>query len=212
MFGGLKPRKVAHMKATSLLVSVLAATLACSQPASSPADLAAASPSVLVTDDMGSPHLGDTAPDFDLVDQNGAHVTLASLRGSVVVLAFVTSYCPFSQAAQPSLVEVAREYASRGVKVVAVDVKETDDAYRQYLGRMAMPFPVLRDADGAVSTSYTPAKAQPGVVDRTQVVVTSKLVIDKHGKIRFFTLLDTQHFDAKLVHLRRVLDRVAAET
>ena len=59
-----------------------------------------------------------------------------------------------------------------------------------------------------MSTSFTPAKAQPGVLDRTQVVVTSNVVIDKKGKIRFFTLLDTAHFDSKLVHLRRSLDRV----
>jgi peroxiredoxin len=197
------------MKATSLLLLLSLSTAACSRPAASPE---AASPSVLVTADMGSPHPGDAAPDFDLVDQAGAHVKLASLRGSVVVLAFVTSYCPFSKAAQPSLVDIAREYAPRGVKVIAVDVKENDDAYREYVGRMPMPFPVLRDGDGAVSTSYTPTNAQPGVIDRTQVVVTSKLVIDKQGKIRFFTLLDTQHFDAKLVHLRRVLDRVVQET
>jgi len=201
------------MKATSLLVSLLALTLGCSRPAASPqADGTTDSPTVAVTADMGSPHAGDTAPDFDLVDQTGAHVKLTSLRGSVVVVAFVTSYCPFSKAAQPSLVEIAHDYASRGVKVVAVDVKESDEAYREYVGRMPMPFPVLRDADGAVSTSYTPAKAQPGMIDRSQVVVTSKLVIDKQGKIRFFTLLDTQHFDAKLVHLRRALDRVVEET
>jgi len=205
------------MKATSLLVSLLELTpmmlSACSRPAASPeSDGLSASPTIAVTDEMGSPHAGDVAPDFDLVDQTGAHVKLSSLRGSVVVLAFVTSYCPFSKAAQPSLVEVAHDYAPKGVKVVAVDVKESDEAYREYVGRMPMGFPVLRDGDGAVSTSYTPAKAQPGVVDRTQVVVTSKLVIDKQGKIRFFTLLDTQHFDAKLVHLRRALDRVVEET
>ena len=124
----------------------------------------------------------------------------------------MTSYCPFSKAAQPSLAELARTYADRGVKVVAVDVKEPDEAYREYVSRMTLPFPVLRDADGSVSTSFTPAKAQPGVVDRTQVVVTSNLVIDRSGRIRFFTLLDTQHFDAKLVHLRHTLDRVLEET
>lgn len=127
----------------------------------SPLDDTPAAPSVLVTSDMGSPHLGDDAPDFDLVDQSGAHVKLSSMRASVVVLAFVASYCPFS---------------------------------------------VVRDGDGVVSTAFTPALASPGVKDRTKVVVTSNLVIDRDGKIRFFTLLDTTHFDAKLVHVRRAID------
>jgi peroxiredoxin len=197
---------VGSMKARSfgfVLALAFALGLGCGRPAASPTD---------VTPEMGSPHVGDGAPDFDLVDQTGAHVKLSSLRGSVVVLAFVTSYCPFSKAAQPSLADIARVYAPRGVKVVAVDVKEPDEAYREYLSRMTLPFPVLRDADGAVSTSFTPAKAQPGVVDRTLVVVTSNLIIDKSGKIRFFTLLDTQHFDAKLGNLRHTLDRVLEET
>src|SRR5258708_20634387 len=142
------------------LLVVLALAVACGRPANAP--------SGVVTPEVGSPHVGDAAPDFDLVDQNGAHVKLASMRGSVVVLAFVTSYCPFSKAAQPSIAELARTYAPRGVKVVAIDVKESDEAYREYVGRMPMPS-VLRDADGSVSTSFTPAKAQPGIVDRTQV-------------------------------------------
>ena len=43
------------------------------------------------------------------------------------------------------------------------------------------------------------------------VLVTSNLVIDPKGKIRFFTMADTVHFDAKLVHLHRAVDRVLAE-
>ncbi len=197
------------MKTTAFLAALV---LACGHPATPTADHTPAEPSVVVTNEMGSPHVGDVAPDFDLVDQSGAHVKLAEMRGSVVVLAFVTSYCPFAKAAQPSLTELARAYAPRGVKVVAVNVKEGDAEYREYVSRMpAQAFPVLRDPNGAVSTSFTPANAQPGVIDRTQVVVTSNLVIDKKGKIRFFTLLDTQHFDAKLVHLRRSLDHVIEE-
>jgi peroxiredoxin len=199
------------MKTTAFLAAIL--LLACGRPATPPsADQTPAEPSVVVTNEMGSPHVGDVAPDFDLVDQAGAHVKLADMRGSVVVLAFVTSYCPFSKAAQPSLAELARTYAPRGVKVVAVNVKEGDAEYREYVSRMSgQSFSVLRDPDGAVSLAFTPAKAQPEVLDRTKVVVTSNLVIDKKGKIRFFTLLDTQHFDAKLVHLRRSLDRVMEE-
>ena len=174
----------------------------------SPFDATGATPSVVVTPEMGSPHVGDEAPDFDLADQNGAHAKLSSMRGSVVVLAFVASYCPFSEAAQPHLVEVARDYEARGVRVVAVDVREDDASYREYVSRRAMPFPVLRDGDGVVSAAFAPPLARPGVADRTKVVVTSNLVIDREGRIRFFTLLDTTHFDARLVHLRRALDAI----
>jgi peroxiredoxin len=197
------------MKTVSVSL-VLMALLGCASTApsastpSTPAS--AAGPSVVVTPEMGSPHPGDAAPDFTLTDQNGQRVTLSALRGSVVVLAFVASYCPFSEAAQPNLKKLSDEFAPRGVKVVAVDVREDDTGYRKYVTRTHMPFPVLHDAEGVVSTAYAPALAQPGVKDRSKVVVTSNLVIDRDGRIRFFTLLDTTHFDAELVHVRRAVD------
>jgi cytochrome oxidase Cu insertion factor (SCO1/SenC/PrrC family) len=41
----------------------------------------------------GFPMPGDLAPDFNLIDQFGRHVTLSSLRGREVVLAFIDSRC-----------------------------------------------------------------------------------------------------------------------
>ena len=105
-------------------------------------------PSIVVTPAMGSPHPGEPAPDFELPDRDGSPVRLSSLRGHPVVLTFVASWCPFSAAAQPHLAALARDYADRGVHVVAVDIEESDEGYARYLGRVDMPFPVLRDARG----------------------------------------------------------------
>jgi peroxiredoxin len=164
-----------------------------------------------VTAEMGAPHVGDSAPDFDLVDQTGAHIKLSSLRGSVVVLAFVTSWCPFSKAEQPYLKAMAEDYAGRNVKFVAVDVNEAEKGYREYLARVPMPFPVVSDADAKTTLSFTPPGAQPAFTDRTRAIVTSSLVLDSTGTIRFFGLLDTAHFDAKLLHARKAVDSLLAE-
>src|SRR5580698_6093915 len=77
---------------------------------SASSDSTPAEPSIAVTPEMGTPHVGDAAPDFDLVAQDGSHVKLSSLRGQVVMLAFVTSWCPFSQAEQPHLKALAEQY------------------------------------------------------------------------------------------------------
>jgi peroxiredoxin len=176
-----------------------------STPDSTPAE-----PSIAVTPEMGTPHIGDAAPDFDLVAQDGSHVKLSSLRGSVVLLAFVTSWCPFSEAEQPHLKALADDYAGKNVKVVAVDIKENDAGYQKYLGRVNMPFPVVRDATGDITASFTPDHAQPAIKDRSTVLVTSNLVIDPQGRIVFFTMVDTVHFDAHLVHARRAIDGALA--
>jgi peroxiredoxin len=175
-------------------------------------DSTPSTPSIAVTPEMGSPHVGDLAPDFNLVDGAGQKVSLASLRGSVVMLAFVTSWCPFSEAEQPHLKELADHYRGANVKVVAVDVKEDDAGYQAYLARVAMPFPVLRDTQGDVVTAYTPPAAQPDIKDRSLVLVTSNLVLDPQGRIAFFTMADTLHFDARLMHARRAIDRLLAQS
>jgi hypothetical protein len=46
---------------------------------SSPFDAVPPEPSIAVTGQMGSPHVGDVAPDFELSDQAGAKLKLSSL-------------------------------------------------------------------------------------------------------------------------------------
>jgi peroxiredoxin len=202
---------LARIPALALLA--LAPLLGSGCAASTPAAQTAGDeqPNVIpVTEAMGHPHPGEPAPDFELSDQSGAPTRLSSLRGSVVVLAFVTSWCPFSRAEQPHLKEFADEYARKGVKFLAVDIKETDADYRTYLSRVAMPFPVLRDASGDVALSYVPAHAFPEFTERYKVVVTSNLVLDKDGTIRFFALGDLRNFDAAYTKARKVVDELLA--
>jgi hypothetical protein len=76
---------------------------------------------------------------------------------------------------------------------------------------MPMHIPVLRDEGGAVALRFIPPGALPQLEDRTKALVTSNLVLDREGRIRFFTVLDTVHFDATLVHVRRAVDGLLAE-
>src|SRR5258706_4058808 len=206
------------MRVTSLVTVALLLT-ACggSTPAAkttsattAPGESIAAEPTIWVTPELGSPHPGEMAPDFDLVDQNGKPQKLSSYRGQIVVLAFLAGYCPYSRAEQPYLKKLAEDYAGRKVKVLGVLVKEDEADYETYMSRMPMPFPIMRDANAQVGPSYTPAKAMPEFKDRIPVVATSNLLIDPEGRIQFFTLLDTNQFDAKLVRLRKAVDKLLA--
>lgn len=197
---------------SAVLVVALCACGGCAastpSPATAPGD---DEPSIVVTPELGSPHVGDAAPDIVLVDQNGAPLKLSSLRGSVVMLALASSWCPYSTAEQPHLARLAQDYAARGVRSVAVVVADTEAGYQKYLARVAMPFPVAHDAKDEIAAAYDPENAQSAFRDRRKVVVGSHLVLDREGRIRFFTLLDTTRFDAKLVHVRRALDAALAE-
>ncbi len=206
------------MRARWISASALTIVLAaCGGGAQTSAPVASAKPAapvedtprvVEITPDMGSPHVGDPAPDFELPDQDGKPTKLSSMKGSVVVLAFVTSWCPFSKAEHPNLKTFAEAYSPKGVKFVAVDIAEPEADYRTYVNRVALPFPVLKDEKGTVAKSYAPPKALPMLEDRTRVVVTSTLVLDAQGTIRFFGLTDTAHFDAEFVNAKRAVDAV----
>ncbi len=199
-----------QMRAVVLAFGVVG-LVACGS-ASPPAASAPIEPKIIaVSAEMGNPHPGDPAPDFELPDDKGNKVKLSSMRGSIVMLAFVTSWCPFSKAEQPHLKALADDYAPKGVKFVAVNINEPDAGYKEYLARVALPFPVLRDESGDVARTFAPPKVLLDFKDRSRVVISSNLVINADGAIRLFALADTYSFDAKFVHVRRALDEALAQ-
>ena len=90
-----------------------------------------------------------------------------------------------------------------------IDVQESEEDTRKYAERWKFSFPVLLDSDGQIAASYAPAGVLPDL-PRDQVPIASNLIIDAEGRIRFYSLLDTTSFDAKLVELKKRLDPLLA--
>jgi peroxiredoxin len=101
-------------------------------------------------------------------------------------------------------------YRDRGVQALIVDVMETPEVAKGWAERWKFSFPVLLDPDGKATTPFAPPDAVPDL-PRDQVPIASNLIIDRDGKIRFFSLLDSANFDAKLVALQARLDELLAE-
>ncbi len=95
------------------------------------------------------------------------------------------------------------------MQVLVIDVKEDDVTAAGYAKLAPFTFPVLMDRDGKVAMSYAPPEALPDL-DRDQVAIASNMIIDRDGKIAFWTLLDSTNFDAKLVALTAKLDLMLA--
>lgn len=152
--------------------------------------------------------LGWEIPDFQLMDLNGAAISAQELRGKYVVIHFATTWCPFCNAEAPYLEQLYTDYRDRGVEVLIIDVKEDPELVKEKLvDRFQLSFPVLLDSDGAVATSFAPPDVLPAL-SRDEVMLASNLLIDPDGKARFFSLLDTEHFDAQLTELKSVLDEL----
>jgi peroxiredoxin len=98
-----------------------------------------------------------------------------------------------------------RKYRGQGVQVVVVDIKEDRDMVKKWAKRRGFSFPVVLDKDGKVAASYAPSGAAPDL-KRDEVCIASNLIIDRDGRIQFFSLLDTASFDAGLIALTKKLD------
>lgn len=73
----------------------------------------------------GAPKVGDAATDFRVKTVTGAELSLASLRGKVVLLDFWATWCGICRMEFPRLTQTYTELASRGLEIVGVSV-DTD--------------------------------------------------------------------------------------
>ena len=153
---------------------------------------------------------GYAAPGFTLPDLQGQTRTLAAYRGRPVVIHFAATWCPFCNAEAPYLEALYRAYRDQDVQVLIIDVKEEKAVVEKTAGKYAFTFAVLLDPGGTVARSYAPSADVLPDLARDEVMIASNLVIDRAGRIRFFSVLDTRQFDAKLVALRAALDQVVA--
>ncbi len=155
------------------------------------------------------PMIGQTAPAFKLQGLDGRTYSLEQFRGKYVVIHFAATWCPFCNAEAPYLEQLYKTYLQRDVQVFIIDVKEGKDLVTKSLQKFNFSFPMLLDEDGAVSARYAPDGVQPDLA-RDEVPLASNLIIDKEGKIRFYSLLNTTSFDAKLTKLNQKLEELLA--
>lgn len=153
------------------------------------------------------PMIGQAAPSFKLPGLDGKTYSLEQFRGQYVVIHFAATWCPFCNAEAPHLEQLYKDYKQKGVQVFIIDVKESKDIVEKMSKKFSFSFPVLLDEDGSGSTSYAPEGVQPDLA-RDEVPLASNLIIDKEGNIRFYSLLNTTTFDAKLTKVKQKLDEL----
>jgi peroxiredoxin len=110
--------------------------------------------------------LGTKAPAFALPDVvSSKAVSLASFQGKQALLVmFICHHCPFVKHVRAELAQLARDYAAKGVGVIAIssnDPSVSADDSPEGLQRMAIEwgfdFPVCYDENQAVAKSYAAA-------------------------------------------------------
>jgi len=122
-------------------------------PTDFPAVLGGGFPVAQVEDNMpGSADVGQTAPNFAFVWEDGRGADLASLQGRPVIVNFWATWCGPCRAEMPELVAVHR--SNSDLVVLEVNTQEQLDAIRPFAEEFDMTMPVLVDEAGAVRSLY----------------------------------------------------------
>lgn len=85
---------------------------------------------------------------------DGRSQSLESMGGRVVLLNFWATWCLECRVALPVLEQLHRDYAPRGLAVLAVNFRDEPGTVRQYAWTLGLTMPLLQDPAGAIGQSY----------------------------------------------------------
>jgi peroxiredoxin Q/BCP len=148
--------------------------------------------------------VGDTAPDFKSVDENGKPISLKEFRGKKVVLYFypkdnttgcTAEACDF------------RDNFARVKKAGAVVLGVSPDSVKSHAGfkeKYELPFTLVSDESKEIVTAYGVWQQKSMYGRKYMGVVRTTLVIDEKGKIKhiFEKVKVNGHVDEVLEQLK----------
>jgi peroxiredoxin len=92
--------------------------------------------------------------DFELMDLDGKRFKLSDYKGKPVLLIFSTTWCTYCRSEIPHFKNIYSRYSPLGLVVVNVDIQEPKARVARFADRYDLPYRVLLDEDGSVSTAY----------------------------------------------------------
>jgi peroxiredoxin len=116
---------------------------------------------------------GQHAPDFTLPALKGGNVSLSSLKGKVVLIDFWAQWCEPCKKELPQLDRIAKDYAGKGVAVIAVNIDKQRANAERMVKQLGLSLDVLLDPAGSVAGSYDLPK------------MPTSFVVDKKGIVRY---------------------------
>jgi thiol-disulfide isomerase/thioredoxin len=104
-------------------------------------------------------------PDFDLL----------KYRGKSVLLNVFATWCPPCNEEMPYLVEAAGDYADKGLVVIGIDDRESDEDVRAFRKKFHIPFPIAMDQSGWI------VRALEVGTTRAETALPTSFFIDPNG-------------------------------
>ncbi|HUE58204.1 MAG TPA: thioredoxin-dependent thiol peroxidase [Acidimicrobiales bacterium] len=130
---------------------------------------------------MAQLKVGEKAPDFTLLDQNGNKVKLSSLRGkSVLVYFYPKADTPGCTAQACGLRDILGEIGDAVVLGISPDPPARQAKFDQKYG---LGFPLLADEDHAVAEAYGVWGEKKNYGKTYMGIIRSAFLVDEKGKL-----------------------------
>src|SRR5262245_43434697 len=108
------------------------------------------------------PAIGQRAPDFELPATDGARHALSGDGTDATVVYWTCNHCPYALAWHERMLDVARDYGDRGVRVLAISSNDPErypaDSFEAMSERVEQeggwPHPYLHDASQEVAREW----------------------------------------------------------
>jgi len=114
---------------------------------------------------------GAKAPEIGLKDQHGKQISMAGLKGKVVIVDFFASWCAPCRDEMPVLQHLYKKYGKDGLVVVGVSVDKERQNAIDFAKKLGVTFPIVHDGEHGVAKRYEPKK------------MPSSFIIDRSGKV-----------------------------
>jgi peroxiredoxin Q/BCP len=127
--------------------------------------------------------VGKPAPAFTLPSSDGGDVSLASLRGSPVVIYFYPrDNTPGCTIEAQDFRDAMPGFATLGAKVFGVS-KDSIASHCKFRDKYRLSFPLLTDADGAMLTAYGAWGEKLMYGKPVTGIIRSTVLLDRDGKV-----------------------------
>ena len=97
---------------------------------------------------------GTIPPEFDGRGADGREVSLASLRGKVVLLNFWATWCLECRPEMPAFERLHREFSAQGLAVMGINARESTATIREYAQELGLTFSLIPDPLGKINSTY----------------------------------------------------------
>jgi thiol-disulfide isomerase/thioredoxin len=94
------------------------------------------------------------APRFHAKTLSGASFNNESIKGKVVLLEFWTTWCKYCHDEEPLVEQITKEFADKGLIVLAIDVAESKKTVKKYLEQHPRSCSVVLTEDTNLAAMY----------------------------------------------------------